>query len=146
MPDITSILLVGNPQAGKFRMTVFDRVLARFHSRGMNVHEILDISSLPDRDIVRKKWDSAIVMGGDGKVNRFLNTLGPCVLPIGIIPVGIGNVFARELGIPLRDPVRAANIAMKIRRRAIDLGCVEGRYFLLMAGIGFGSICKNSLC
>jgi diacylglycerol kinase (ATP) len=43
------------------------------------------------------------VAGGDGTVTMLLNALrGPCGLPIGILPTGSGNDFARELGVPTR--------------------------------------------
>ncbi|RLB44132.1 MAG: hypothetical protein DRH12_00945 [Deltaproteobacteria bacterium] len=135
--NITSILMVGNPQAGRFREATFKGVSAYFRSMGVNVQEILDPVRLPVRKAADKDFNAAIIMGGDGTVNRFINIYGPGTMPIGIIPVGTGNVLARELGIPLKDPLKAASLAMKGKRRAVDLGHVDGRCFLLMSGIGF---------
>jgi len=45
------------------------------------------------------------------------------------------NVWAREVGIPL-DDAKAREILVHGQTRRIDLGRANGRYFLLMAGIG----------
>src|SRR5881275_1049699 len=45
--------------------------------------------------------DAVVVFGGDGAVNEVLNGLGG--VPLGAIPGGGTNVFARALGLP-REP------------------------------------------
>ena len=137
MTKITSILLVANPYAGRFRKATLNQVSAFYRTKGIYVKEILDLSVFPASNIFRKRWDAALVMGGDGTVNRLVNTFSPGAVPIGIIPTGTGNVFARELGIPLKDPLKAASVVMRNHRRAVDLGYIDGRYFLLMTGVGF---------
>jgi diacylglycerol kinase (ATP) len=55
---------------------------------------------------------------------------------LGVLPTGTVNVWAREMGIPL-DRAKASEILVHGQTRRIDLGKVNGRYFLLMVGIGF---------
>jgi YegS/Rv2252/BmrU family lipid kinase len=57
-------------------------------------------------------------------------------VPLGVVPLGTGNVWARELGLPL-DPGRAIVAQLANRPRAIDVGCVNGRPFLSIASAGF---------
>jgi len=65
------------------------------------------------------------VLGGDGLVNEVLNGLRPGV-PLGVVPGGHTNVFARALGLGLRGRTE----------RRISLGRVNTRRFAFAAGIG----------
>ena len=69
--------------------------------------------------------DAVWVFGGDGLVNEVLNGLRPGV-PLGVVPGGHSNVFARalRLGLHGRTP------------RPISLGRVEGRRFGFASGVG----------
>jgi diacylglycerol kinase family enzyme len=67
-------------------------------------------------------------------------------VPLGVIPGGGTNVFARALGIP-RDPVRAAGHLLALlheRDRRISLGKANGRYFTFTCGVGLdGAIVRR---
>jgi diacylglycerol kinase (ATP) len=54
------------------------------------------------------------------------------------------NVWVRELGLSL-DPAEATRQLLTGQIRRIDLGRVNGRYFLLMAGIGFDAEAIHAL-
>ena len=63
-----------------------------------------------------------VVAGGDGSLHLALQTLdrlGRTDEAIGIIPLGTGNDFARNHGIPL-DPVEAADVITAGHARAVD--------------------------
>ena len=51
------------------------------------------------------------------------------------MPAGSGNGLARELGVPW-DPAAALGVALGRRERVIDVGDIEGRLFVNLAGIG----------
>jgi diacylglycerol kinase (ATP) len=55
---------------------------------------------------------------------------------LGIVPVGSGNGLARALRIPLRPAAALAALEAGVRRR-IDVGFINGRPFLNVAGVGF---------
>jgi diacylglycerol kinase family enzyme len=80
--------------------------------------------------------DAIYVFGGDGVTNEVLNGLERDV-PVGVLPGGHTNVFARALGLP-RDPLEAAGVIGRSKRR-ISLGRVNGRRFAFAAGIGVDS-------
>jgi YegS/Rv2252/BmrU family lipid kinase len=73
--------------------------------------------------------------GGDGTVNEVARVLAGTGTALGIVPAGSGNGLARELGIPW-DPVQALGVALGRRERVIDVGDVDGRLFVNLAGVG----------
>ncbi|MDP2949414.1 MAG: diacylglycerol kinase family lipid kinase [Chloroflexota bacterium] len=92
-----------------------------------------------------------VVCGGDGTINEAVNGLAGSDTPLAVIPAGTANVWAKEAGIP-RRPVAALEVAIAGQARRIDLGRAsrssgehEGRYFLLMAGVGLDGQIAASL-
>ena len=85
----------------------------------------------------------AIAAGGDGTVNEVTNGLVGSDVALGVLPVGTGNVWAKELGfstwgLPYRHLLReAAQGLLESTVRCIDVGRANGRHFLLWTGIGF---------
>jgi YegS/Rv2252/BmrU family lipid kinase len=77
-----------------------------------------------------------LVAGGDGTLNEAIQGLAGSDTAVGQIPLGTVNIWSRELRLP-HDPVQAARELMAGQVRRIDLGRANGRYFLLMAGLGF---------
>ena len=88
------------------------------------------------REAVAAGCDVVVVAGGDGTVNEALQGLaGQRATALAVLPAGTVNVWATELGARARDDI-AREIA-RGRRSTIDLGRVNGRYFLMMASAGF---------
>jgi YegS/Rv2252/BmrU family lipid kinase len=73
--------------------------------------------------------------GGDGTVNEVARAVAGSGTALGIVPSGSGNGLARELGLPW-DPARALDVALGRRERVIDVGDVDGRLFVSVAGVG----------
>ncbi len=73
--------------------------------------------------------------GGDGTVNEIARALAGSGAALGVVPAGSGNGLARELGVPW-DPAAALAVALGRRERVIDVGDIEGRLFVNLAGIG----------
>ncbi len=88
------------------------------------------------RQAVREGADLIIAWGGDGMVQRCLDTLAGSDVALGIIPAGTANLLAHNLDIP-EDLAEALRIALTGRRRALDLGRINGEHFAVMAGVGF---------
>ena len=80
--------------------------------------------------------DVVVVWGGDGTLNEAAGAMLDTGLPLGIIPGGSGNGFARGVGLPV-DIERAAHVALHGEPRDVDTGQVSGRAFLNLAGVGF---------
>ena len=77
-----------------------------------------------------------IAWGGDGTINEVASALAFGEVPLGIMPAGSGNGLARELGVDPR-PERAIADALRREPRPIDVGEIDGRLFVNIAGIGF---------
>ncbi|MCI0688505.1 MAG: diacylglycerol kinase family lipid kinase [Sporichthyaceae bacterium] len=88
------------------------------------------------RELVQLGTGLVIACGGDGTVRACADALAGTTVALGIVPVGTGNLLARNLGLPM-EPGAAVEVALHGRERRIDLGVVEGQRFAVMAGIGF---------
>ncbi|MET3565512.1 diacylglycerol kinase family enzyme [Leifsonia sp. 563] len=96
-------------------------------------------------DAAASEPELIVVAGGDGTLRAAAEALAGTGIPIGLIPSGTGNLFARELGLPLNNLRAAVTVAFTGRDRLVDLGLAtlerpDGesveRAFLVMAGIG----------
>jgi YegS/Rv2252/BmrU family lipid kinase len=74
--------------------------------------------------------------GGDGTINEIASTLAFGEVPLGIVPAGSGNGLARQLAIN-PAPHEAIRHAIAAEPRPIDVGEIDGRLFVNVAGIGF---------
>lgn len=88
----------------------------------------------------KRKVDLVLVAGGDGTVRTACAQLASSGIPVGILPVGTGNLLARNLEVPL-DLGDALDVAFDGTPRAIDLVEVradhgEAEHSLVMAGLG----------
>lgn len=84
--------------------------------------------------------DLVVAAGGDGTVRGCAEGLADTGVPLGIIPLGTGNLLARTLGIP-GHPKAALNLALGVaggagQDRLIDLAVADGTPFTAMTGMG----------
>lgn len=94
-------------------------------------------------------YSGVIAAGGDGTLFETINGLmthdSVNRKPFGVVPVGTGNAFSRELGLLPSDWEKGLDIILSRQTRAIDLGHVqsgsknkgESFYFLNIIGMGF---------
>jgi diacylglycerol kinase family enzyme len=91
------------------------------------------------REAVADEYDLVVAFGGDGTLNEAANGLANSSVPMTILPGGCTNVFCRMLGIPT-DIVDATEHLLQLADapvpRSIDLGRVNGRYFVFSSGAG----------
>ena len=80
--------------------------------------------------------DAILVAGGDGMVNSIGSVLVGTSVSLGVIPTGSGNGFARHFGIPL-DVAGAVKALARARRKAIDVGTVNGRPFFVTCSLAW---------
>ena len=73
--------------------------------------------------------DGVVVGGGDGSVSNAAGLLAGTGVPLGVLPVGTLNHFARDLGLPA-DPAEAARVIASAGTRAVDVAEVNGRVFV----------------
>lgn len=80
-------------------------------------------------------YEVVVAAGGDGTVNEVVNGLAGYPVRLGILPVGTVNVFAMELGIPMKLEDAVACLR-EGQSRMVDLAMANGRYFVQLAGVG----------
>lgn len=94
------------------------------------------VESGPD-DVVEGA-DCVIAAGGDGTLIGAIGQALARNLPLGIIPLGTFNELARTLEIPL-EVAGAIRIIHEGHLRTIDVGRVNGAYFVNESSIGISS-------
>jgi YegS/Rv2252/BmrU family lipid kinase len=80
--------------------------------------------------------DVVLVAGGDGTVGQAVGVLAETQVALALLPVGTGNLLARNLGLPLNRG-EALDRAAGSGRDHIDVLQAGGRCFTVMAGLGF---------
>jgi len=77
------------------------------------------------RDAVRDGAELVVACGGDGTINAVAEALADTGVPLGVIPLGTGNLLATNLGIPTKtgDAIKLLTIGAD---RKIDVGGVCG--------------------
>jgi diacylglycerol kinase family enzyme len=79
--------------------------------------------------------DAIVVGGGDGSVRTVASVLAGTDVPLGVLPLGTLNHFAKDLGLPLHTDAATGVIAAG-HIRAIDLAEVNGHIFINNSSIG----------
>jgi YegS/Rv2252/BmrU family lipid kinase len=83
------------------------------------------------------RGEVVVALGGDGLVGKLAGALRDSA-PLGIVPAGRGNDFARALGIP-EDVDGATRVLLEGVRKALDLGEANGKAFACIASLGYDS-------
>lgn len=90
-------------------------------------------------EALQQRPDVVIACGGDGTVNAVASTLAHGDVPLGIVPLGTGNLVARNLDIPL-EVEDALDVALGGSVRRVDMGVAGGHRFVGMAGMGLDAV------
>ncbi len=82
--------------------------------------------------------DIVLVAGGDGVFHDAINGLWQSrrFVPVGLIPIGTGNVFAANTGIPFH-PLEALERLLDGQVKWLDVGEAHGQIFHCSLGAGF---------
>ncbi len=140
-------LLIYNPTAGPRDVRrELDRVIGYLERRGWQV-ALRETTKTGDatlfaQEAVAARCKAVFVAGGDGTINEVVNGLVGSSVAMGVLPVGTGNVWAKELGLPtytLTHPGRLVEAAQRLSDgdvRWVDVGRAGSRYFLLWGGVG----------
>ena len=83
----------------------------------------------------RGEIDAVVVGGGDGSIRTVASVLAGTSVPLGVLPLGTLNHFAKDLGLPLHVDEAAGTIAAG-QVRVVDLAEVNGHTFINNSSIG----------
>ena len=145
-----TFLVALNPSANGGRARSLKASLERSFDRSGLEAEWLEADSAEGvREALARKdlspYQGVVAAGGDGTVFQVLN--GLCVHepaarpPLGILPVGTGNAFARDLGLAPGDWSAGMALLAGGSTRAVDLAearCADATFwFINIIGLGF---------
>lgn len=133
--------LITNPGAGLTGSPLLDAVAHMLLAAGAE----LTLTQPGDIDTARQqvreaadsaRFDAILAAGGDGTIRQVAASLIGTETPLGIVPVGTGNVLAHEIGLApearaIADTLLGGRVIQAVCARAND------EPFLLMAGAGF---------
>ncbi|MFV0407844.1 MAG: diacylglycerol/lipid kinase family protein, partial [Propioniciclava sp.] len=127
---MSRLTLVVNPTAGHGRgRLLLPRIVGRLTAAGKAVDVGCADSWQDARDWCRRAaeggGDGLIVAGGDGMAQLGYNACAATGMPLGLVPCGTGNDFARAVGIP-RGWRSATETVLDGHTRRIDLMAVTG--------------------
>lgn len=137
-PRRSGILFL-NPRAGSFDADDESALRALADENGLRIVEVhpeIDMCAVIGESLAAG-IRTFIVGGGDGSVHHAAQALVNTEGILGILPIGTLNHLARDLSLPVGDWRAAFDVALRGEIRQIDVGRVNGRYFLnsVMLGI-----------
>ena len=136
------VKLIYNSGAGQSKFTYFlDTIIEKFMENDIEVL-IYRAGDKDNLDEFLKESDSEnlygiIVAGGDGTINRVVNIMMKYNIntPLGIIPAGTSNDFAKHINMPNNfyeciDKILSNNV------KKVDIGKVNDKYFINVCSAG----------
>ncbi len=134
-------LLIVNPEAGhrstmKALPEIEDLLRARKADYEFHFTEKRDHAT----ELVKEMeagFDVIVSVGGDGTINEIVNGMPDLNKPLGILPIGTGNDFARSCSYKIGDLEAAVDTLLAHDVKKLDVGEVNGRRFINVMGLGF---------
>ncbi|MDW7679889.1 MAG: diacylglycerol kinase family lipid kinase [bacterium] len=146
------LLLIYNPHAGHNRAKkILPDVIHEFESKNIDIDLLLTEHQQHAIEFVRSAdfshYDGVVAAGGDGTlfevINGYFQNPAAKRIPIGVLPVGTGNAFARDLELTNEKWKEAIDIISRNKPRPVDVGYFKTAelefYYLNILGMGFVS-------
>ncbi|MBO4283707.1 MAG: diacylglycerol kinase family lipid kinase [Clostridia bacterium] len=133
-------LIIVNPCAGRKKgLRSLPKLHRFFDENGYSVTDHVTASRGDGRAIAEaaEGFDMILCVGGDGTLNEVITGVlrSGKNTPVGYIPAGSTNDFARSLGIPYK-PMKAAKQIVSEPPMKLDIGYYGDRYFTYVASFG----------
>ena len=141
----TALLLVNpNSRSGKVRLPEVRKLLAQASIQFVELPVGYTGTTSHAIEEHGNSVQYVIVGGGDGSLNAAAKGLLNTGLPLGVLPLGTANDFARTIGLPV-DLTAAIDVIAKSNTTDIDLGDANGYLFFNVASVGFSADLAMSL-
>jgi YegS/Rv2252/BmrU family lipid kinase len=151
--------IIRNPISGNLqRQQAFNRAVQVFVQARWQLDVWETVRKGHARELAEKAArtgsECVIVAGGDGSIGQVVDGLLRSRVPdvqLGVIPMGTGNVFAREMGLPFPTatdvdaPARAARIILANEPVRLDVGQAGEHIFLCWAGVGLDAAITDEI-
>lgn len=143
------LILAINPASGRGRAQRQAKLAGEyFRSRDIDVREIEGTSLQDFRKkllifLDSEKVSGVIALGGDGFIHEIIQHLVSRDIPLGVIPCGTGNDFARSIGVFDLPFTRQLELIEKHSATKIDLGRVQDQWFAAILSSGFDALVND---
>jgi diacylglycerol kinase (ATP) len=144
------LFLIFNPHASFGRAKkLLPKIIEVFKAKGFQLEVCLTEYPKHATEVIRdlnlSGYDGIVVAGGDGTlfevVNGYMRNKSEKRIPIGVVPVGTGNAFVRDLDLRTNDYNEAINIICSNKPQGTDVAefvtNAETHYFINILGMGF---------
>jgi diacylglycerol kinase (ATP) len=88
----------------------------------------------------RETITGVVAFGGDGFIHEIIQHIIPHEIPLGVIPCGTGNDFARSIGVYRLSLTQQLERMAGSELRTIDLGRVQQTWFAAILSCGFDAL------
>ena len=136
-----NLLFIYNPKAGKGSIGTHLGDIVEIFSEGGYKVTIYPTKCVGDGEIIAGQWggeyDRIVCAGGDGTLDEVVTgmLLHGISVPVGYLPTGSTNDFARSIGLP-RTVRKAARVAASDNYFKCDIGRFNSGYFVYVAAFG----------
>jgi diacylglycerol kinase (ATP) len=141
--ESATVRVIVNPAAGRGRGgEMLPRIREVFGALGVTSVDVSgsagDERALADR-AVAEGATTLVAVGGDGTWSNVAGAIlaAGAECRLALLAAGTGNDFAKTVGAPAGDLEATARLAVEGGDTRVDVGRIEGRYFLNIAGFGF---------
>ena len=116
------LFVISNPGAGLSHSSLIDDAVRALERAGASLTRVrpasIDAARLAAREAAASgSYDAIVAAGGDGTIRHVASALIDSGTPLGIIPVGTGNVLAHEIGLSRHGGCHRAARCSTGRRR-----------------------------
>lgn len=139
----SDVCVIVNPASGRGRGAKAEAGVRRAFA-SVGVTDIRTTSAKGDERTVALRAieegaGTIVAVGGDGTWGNVANAIldSGADVRLALLAAGTGNDFAKTLGAPANDFEATARLVAEGSERLVDVGRVEGRYFLNVTGFGF---------
>lgn len=151
-PLLAFVINPSKPDAGTLRLKVLAACAGRYLREPLWLETTVEDPGVGQaKAAVAAGAQIVVAVGGDGTVRAVASALAGTGTPMGIIPLGTGNLLARNIDLPLADPLAALQVVLDGTDKPIDVGRLHvdrwgpdetgprerDHLFLVIAGIGF---------
>ena len=130
---MNNVLIVANFSAGRKQAIKYKKRIQKFLLIRQMYFRFINIDRLQEVDM--DLFDTILVVGGDGTVNKVLPYLVNTNKTLGIIPCGTANLLASKLGI--NGISKALKVIDKENVKKIDVMTVNDNLSVLRCGLGY---------
>jgi diacylglycerol kinase (ATP) len=140
------LILAINPQSGRGHARKRALVAKKYFSDlGVRVALIEGSSPVDFREKLIYELDQGsisgvVAFGGDGFIHEILQHIVSREIPLGVIPCGTGNDFARSIRVHRLSLTQQLDLIAQSKIHAIDLGRVDQTWFAAILSSGFDAL------